>query len=114
MIERLLHRLAARAAADSPATSGRWSPNTALMMWTDDPDEQELLDRIGMLGALPELGADGGFSVIVANAGQSKIDAFLERTTDVRIETAPDGTRELVADVTLRNGAPGEWAAAAT
>ena len=46
-----------------------------------------------MLGALPELGPDGGFSVIVANGGQSKIDAFLERTTDVRIETAPDGSQ---------------------
>ena len=77
-----------------------------LMMWTDDPGEQELLNDVGMLGALPELGPDGGFSVIVANGGQSKIDAFLERTTDVRIETAPDGSRELVADVTLRNGAP--------
>jgi hypothetical protein len=77
-----------------------------LMVWTDDPDEQQLLDNVGMLGALPELGPDGGFSVIVANGGQSKIDAFLERTTDVRIETAADGSRELVADVTLRNGAP--------
>ncbi len=25
-----------------------------LMMWTDDPDEQALLDRTGLLGALPE------------------------------------------------------------
>ena len=77
-----------------------------LMVWTDDPDEQQLLADTGLLGAMPELGPDGGFSVVVANTGESKIDAFLERTTDVRIDTTPDGTRELVATVTLRNGAP--------
>ena len=77
-----------------------------LMVWTDDADEQRLLDRTGLLGALPPIGENGGFSVVVTNAGESKIDVFLERTTDVRIETAPDGRRELVADVTLHNGAP--------
>jgi hypothetical protein len=77
-----------------------------LMVWTDDPDEQQLLDRTGLLGALPALDENGGFSVVVANAGESKIDAYLERATDVRIDVAPDGSRELIADVTLRNGAP--------
>jgi len=77
-----------------------------VMMWTDDEAEQELLATTGLLGAMPDLGPDGGFSVVVANAGESKIDAYLERSTDVRIETGPDGERELVADVTLRNGAP--------
>lgn len=77
-----------------------------LMVWTDDAEEQQLLDRTGLLGALPELDESGGFSVVVTNAGESKIDAYLERTTDVRIDTAPDGTRELIAEVTLHNGAP--------
>jgi len=77
-----------------------------LLAWTADPDEQELFDRIGLLGALPALGDDGGFGFTVVNGGNSKIDVFLERQTDVRIETGPDGKRLLVADVTLTNGAP--------
>ena len=62
-----------------------------LMMWTDDELEQQLLDEAGLLGAMPELGDDGGFGVVVANTGESKIDVFLERDTDVRIETTPGG-----------------------
>ena len=72
-----------------------------LLVWTRDPAEQALLDEIGMLGALPPLGDDGGFSVVVTNRGRSKIDAFLDRTVDTNVVTADDGTRTLVADVTL-------------
>ena len=77
-----------------------------LLAWTADPDEQELFDRIGLLGALPALGDDGGFGFTVVNGGNSKIDVFLARQTDVRIETGADGQRLLVADVKLTNGAP--------
>ena len=77
-----------------------------LMMWTDVPVEQELLQSVGLLGAMPELGPDGGFSVIVTNTGENKIDVFLERDVDVRIEAHSDGTRQLVADVALHNTAP--------
>jgi hypothetical protein len=77
-----------------------------LLFWTDDPDEQELLTRTGLAGEIPPLGDDGGFSVSVTNAGESKIDVFLDRDVDVRIETADNGTRRLVADVTLTNNAP--------
>ncbi len=78
-----------------------------LLVWTDEPAEQELLDRVGLLGALPALSpTDGGFSVSVTNAGASKIDVFLERDVDVAVVTGDDGTRRLVADVTLINNAP--------
>lgn len=77
-----------------------------LLLWTGDTDEQELLERTGLLGSMPTLGDDGGFSVSVTNAGESKIDVFLDRDVDVRVETADDGTRRLVADVTLANTAP--------
>ena len=59
-----------------------------------------------MLGALPQLGPEGGFSVVAANAGESKIDVFLEREVEVRSETEADGTQRLVAEVTLTNNAP--------
>ena len=77
-----------------------------LLVWASDPEEQELLDRIGLLGALPKLGDDGGFGVTVTNGGQNKVDAFLHRETDVRIEAGPDGERLLIAEVTFRNDAP--------
>jgi hypothetical protein len=77
-----------------------------LLFWTDDPAEQDLFDRIRLLGAMPALGDDGGFGLMVSNAGHSKIDLFLERTVDVRIDTDDDGNRTLVADVTLTNTAP--------
>jgi hypothetical protein len=75
-------------------------------MWTDDSAERELFDRIGLLGSLPPLGDAGGFSVSVNNAGSNKIDAYLDRTTDVSVEVDAAGTRRLLADVTLHNGAP--------
>lgn len=77
-----------------------------LLAWTTDPAEQDLFERIGMLGALPEMGDDGGFGFTVVNGGNSKIDVFLERDYDVRIETDSAGQRLLVADVTLTNGSP--------
>ncbi len=77
-----------------------------LLVWTDDEGEQELFERIGLAGALPVMGDDGGFAVTVANAGHSKIDYFLERDVDVAVETDADGQRTLVADVVLTNTAP--------
>jgi len=77
-----------------------------LLFWTDDPDEQALFDRIGLLGALPPLGDDGGFGMTVSNFGHSKIDFYLDRSVEVTVETADDGSRTLVADVTLTNNAP--------
>ena len=77
-----------------------------LVVWTDDPTEEEFLERVGMTGALPALGDDGGFAVMVSNGGNSKIDVYLERTVDVAIENRDDGQRVLVADVTLTNNAP--------
>lgn len=79
-----------------------------LLAWTTDEAEQDLFDRIGMLGALPALGDDGGFGFTAVNGGNSKIDVFLERDTDVRIETGADGQRLLVADVTLTNNSPAD------
>ena len=77
-----------------------------LLFWTDNAEEQELLGRTELLGEIPALGDDGGFSVSVTNSGESKIDVFLERDVAVRVETSDDGTRRLIADVTLTNNAP--------
>ncbi len=77
-----------------------------LLFWTNDANEQELFDRLGLLGAMPALDpVDGGFSVSVTNIGASKIDAFLERRVEVRIDDV-DGERVLIDDVELTNTAP--------
>ena len=77
-----------------------------LLMWTGDDAEQELLASTGLLGALPDLGPHGGFSVSVNNTGESKIDVFLERSVDVRLDADAAGRTGVVADVRLTNGAP--------
>ncbi len=46
--------------------------------------------------------------MFVANTGESKIDLYLERDVDARIETDEAGNRRLVADVTLTNTAPAD------
>ena len=79
-----------------------------LLMWTDNEAEQELLDRVGLLGSIPDMGTDGGFSVSVTNGSANKIEVFLERDVDVEVQVADDGTRTLVADVRLTNNAPAE------
>ena len=77
-----------------------------LLAWSSDPEEQALFARLGMDGALPSLGADGGFGVAVNNGGQNKIDVFLDREVKVDVETDDDGRRTLAADVILTNTAP--------
>jgi hypothetical protein len=78
-----------------------------LLVWTADEREQELLDELGLLGALPELrGDEAGFAVAVTNAGGSKIDSFLDRSVETSVVCSDDGTRRLVVQVTLANDAP--------
>jgi hypothetical protein len=79
-----------------------------LLGWSIDAEERALLDNVGLLGTLPELGPDGGFSVSLTNAGASKIDVFLDRQVSVEIVDKDDGGRTLVAEVSLRNDAPTE------
>jgi hypothetical protein len=76
-----------------------------LLFWTDNADEQELLERTGLLGSIPALGDDGGFSVSVTTRGRA-------RSTSSSIATSTCGrdrrrrNRRLIADVTLTNNAP--------
>lgn len=78
-----------------------------LLLWTNDEAEQDLLERVGLLGSIPELDpVDGGFSVSVTNGSASKIDVFLERDVSVDVVTSETGQRQLVADVQLTNTAP--------
>lgn len=92
---------------DLAADLGPLVEQRRLLLWTEDPAEQDLFDRIGLLGAIPPIDpVDGGFSVSLTNGGNSKIDSFLRRTVETEIVEEADGTRSLVAEVTLTNSAP--------
>jgi hypothetical protein len=76
-----------------------------LLVWTRDTDEQALFDGIGLLGSMPAMGDDAGFSLALSNAAGNKIDVFLKRDVDVQVIRSASG-RELVATVDLLNTAP--------
>jgi hypothetical protein len=77
-----------------------------LMFWTDRPAEQDLFERTRLLGGLPDLSADGGFSVSLNNSTGNKIEVFLDREVMFEVVTDAEGQRTLVADVTFTNNAP--------
>jgi Protein of unknown function (DUF4012) len=80
-----------------------------LAAWAVDPDEQELFERVGLSGALPELAGGDGVAVVVNNAAANKIDVYLER--EVRYRATVDlatGQATGTVDVTLTNTATAE------
>ncbi|MEY2959749.1 MAG: hypothetical protein RLZZ01_2317 [Actinomycetota bacterium] len=82
-----------------------------LLVWTDRPEEQDVLRRSGLDGSLPHIDpqVDAGFGVTITNAGGSKIDAFVDVDTETAVATDPmTGRRILTATVTIANTAPAE------
>ena len=68
-----------------------------LMVWTNRPDEQDLLRAVGILGEIPPVAGADGWSVAVTNAGGSKIDTYLQRAGDVQLLDRP-GHRQYDGD----------------
>jgi hypothetical protein len=78
-----------------------------LRLWSPDPGEQALFERLGADGSLVLPAGADGFSVIQQNAGNNKIDAYLRRT--IRYEPTVDvDTGALTAKLTIEmtNGVP--------
>ena len=77
-----------------------------LIVYSVHDDEQALMERTGLDGALPPV--EGDFvSLTTQNTGNNKIDMFLERTLDYRATWDPaTGRVEATATVELYNGAP--------
>ena len=72
-------------------------------------DDQALLSRLGVTGEVPAADAGDVLSVIQRNAGPSKIDSYLSRTTNVDVRWNPQtGDVASIVDVNLRNDAPSE------
>lgn len=78
-----------------------------LMMWAQRPDEQALMQLVGLDGALPLLNGRDGLAVVGNNASANKIDSFLERTVVYRADfDEASGAVNGTVTVTLTNTAP--------
>lgn len=77
-----------------------------LLMWTADPAQQDLLRRVGVLGAIPPLDGGDGWSVAVTNASGNKIETYLERAFSYSSQTADDGMTTGTLRIELTNDAP--------
>jgi hypothetical protein len=71
-----------------------------------DPEAQALFERLGVAGGAGAPEGDG-FMLVTQNKGNNKIDVFLRREVDYRVEFDPaTGAVEATARITLRNDAP--------
>ena len=77
-----------------------------LLAYSFHPEDQELLDRIGLDGPVPRSSGDY-LSMTTANANPNKIDAYLERSIayDARYDPTT-GAVTSTATVTLHNSSP--------
>ena len=75
--------------------------------WMARPQEQAVLEQVGMAGTLPPPGVGDGVAVVFNNAVGNKIDYYL--SADATYEVTADartGSATARLDVTMTNGAP--------
>ncbi len=76
-----------------------------LLGWSRVPAEQALLENVRMDGALPALAGGNGITVTFNNAGNSKIDYYLDGAMSYDVTTS-EGGASAVLTLDLTNGAP--------
>ncbi len=75
--------------------------------WSRHADEQAMLSLLGYDGALPDPTADGDYiALALNNAGNNKIDYYLDVWTDYDLTVADDGRAEGTLTIDLTNNAP--------
>jgi hypothetical protein len=80
-----------------------------LLMWSRNQEEQALLERVHMAGAIPSPDGADGWSVTLSNGGGNKIDSFLDRAAHYESSTDPDtGATTATLRLELTNNAPAE------
>ena len=80
-----------------------------LLVWSAHPDEQEMIEGVGIGGAIPPLDGADGLAFTVSNAGGSKIDTFLTRGVRSTSSTDADtGVTSRTVAIELQNEAPAE------
>ncbi|MGI9121043.1 MAG: hypothetical protein ACR2G7_13135, partial [Acidimicrobiales bacterium] len=81
-----------------------------LAAWFTRPEEQSLVERVGVASQLRPVKVDS-LAVVNQNAGGNKIDYYLRRSTSYDVELRPDGDRLQVSGrlrVAMENQAPAE------
>lgn len=82
-----------------------------LLIWSNAPQEQAILDGTSLQGLLPVTDSERtSFGVYLNDATGSKMDYYMKVGTGVRWCTAQGGSSEAVLDVTLHNDAPADAA----
>jgi tetratricopeptide (TPR) repeat protein len=83
-----------------------------LLVWSARPEEQEMIEEVGIGGAMPALDGADGWAFTVSNAGGGKIDTYLDRRAEYDSETDDDtGITSGTVRIELDNGAPAEGGA---
>lgn len=70
------------------------------------PEEQDLFERLGMTGALPEPVTDDAVVVAFNNASASKLELFLDASMDYSMDVDERGALTSTLELTLTNSAP--------
>ncbi|AEH08657.1 MULTISPECIES: DUF4012 domain-containing protein [Protofrankia] len=84
---------------------GRAATEGRLLVSSNHPAEQEILETTALGGALPD--GDGPYlAVVTQNAAASKLDYWLRRNTDYRSVRRPDGSADVTITIRLTNAAP--------
>jgi hypothetical protein len=73
--------------------------------WSAHAEEQVLFETFGLDGGLPELDGRDGIGLALNNAGNSKIDFFLDGDITYRVSSGSSGASSTVT-IDLTNGAP--------
>jgi len=77
-----------------------------LFLASTRPDEQRLFEDMGVAGKIAPVNGDF-VGLVTQNAGGNKIDYFLRRAVDYRVDLDPgSGKLQAQATITLRNDAP--------
>lgn len=77
-----------------------------ISLWLAGDADGSIVDRLGISGSFPE-SDDGLLAFVHQNAGQNKIDAYLERAIDIRTTLSPtEGRVSHHVTMTLNNTAP--------
>ena len=75
-----------------------------LMVWTDDPTEQTMLDAVGLSGRFPPANTTADFGITFNNAAPNKADAYLTHIVSTTPRSDPDAGDVVDVTIELTNG----------
>jgi hypothetical protein len=78
-----------------------------LLVWSDHPEEQAMIETVHISGEVPSPGPGDGWAFTVSNIGGNKIDTFLDRRAGYSATTDPaTGVTTGTVRIELANAAP--------